>query len=52
MVLKNTQLETRKLSREILKEISVLHDLGVSDYEIEYLIHLRDKLEAKQKWQE
>jgi uncharacterized short protein YbdD (DUF466 family) len=32
------------------KELKTLYELGVPDYEIDYIKHLRTKQEASRKW--
>lgn len=34
----------------LTKEISILYELGLEDYEIEYLIYLKTKEIASKKW--
>lgn len=42
----------RELPEEIKKELSILHELGLEDYEIDYIISLKTKEEAGLKWKD
>ncbi len=43
--------EEQHLSKEIKKEILILHKLGLEDYEIRYLVSLKAKKKASFKWE-
>jgi hypothetical protein len=32
------------------KEIAILYELGLEDYEVDYLIFLKSKIQARKKW--
>lgn len=50
-ILRETELSAEKpLSKEIRKEILILHKLGLEDYEIRYLIAIKTKKQASLKW--
>ena len=36
---------------ELINEVLTLKDLGLKDYEINYLLHLKMKQEARTKWE-
>jgi len=44
------ELEENYIPVEIKKQISVLYELGLEEYEIKYLLYLETKEKAKQKW--
>jgi len=48
----NNVAEEKGETRQLAKEISILHSLGVEEYEISYLISLKRKREASLKWQD
>ena len=50
MVIKYQQ--KTELPKELKKEISVLYDLGLENYEVEYLVYLKRKARAGKKWEE
>jgi len=39
-----------KIPREVEKEMLILHDLGLEDYEIDYLLFLKMKKQASIRW--
>jgi len=41
---------TQKDDIELKKELTVLHELGLEEYEIEYLVYLKTKQIARKKW--
>jgi len=52
MVIKlDFQLEKRGIPRELEKEVLILRKIGLEEYEINYLIYLKTKEEARLKWQ-
>jgi len=51
-VLKEEKDVLKEKIKELEKEISILHSLGVEDYEIKYLISLKRKRELALKWQD
>lgn len=51
-VLKEEKDVLKEKIKELEKEISILHSLGVEDYEIKYLVSLKRKRELALKWQD
>jgi len=49
MVITNFPFESENTG-ETEREISILYALGLEDYEVEYLLHLKEKTEASKKW--
>ncbi len=33
------------------KEVEILFELGLEDYEVEYLVFLKDKVRSRKKWE-
>jgi len=50
MVMPILSLEKENFPVELKKEIIVLKELGLEDYEIEYLVYLKTKKLASHKW--
>jgi len=52
MVIKfDFQLGKREIPKEMEKEIIILKNLGLEEYEIDYLILLKTKEVARKKWE-
>ncbi len=51
MVMQLREKRMPAIPQELVKEIKILRDLGLQEYEIEYLIFLRTKQFASQKWE-
>lgn len=48
--MQNQQLQNKKASKELRREILTLSGMGLEDYEIDYLLHLKQKEKARAKW--
>ena len=42
--------EKEEIPEEIKKEIKILFELGLEDYEIEYILYLKTKEKSRLKW--
>jgi len=43
-------LSKEELQEDLSKEVSMLYELGLEDYEIEYILYLKTKEIARLKW--
>ena len=51
MVIKlDFQLKKREIPKGMEKEIMILENLGLEEYEIEYIVYLKAKEVARKKW--
>ena len=41
----------QKNPASLRREISILYDLGLETYEIEYIVYLKEKEQARHKWE-
>ena len=48
----NRQKPVLREKPELINEVMVLKDLGLKDYEIRYLLHLKIKENASKKWEQ
>jgi hypothetical protein len=48
--MQNQTLHQKKVARDIKKEVLTLSEMGLEDYEIDYLLYLRAKEKARSKW--
>jgi len=51
-VLKEEKEILKERIKELEKEISILHSLGVEDYEIKYLVSMKRKRELALSWEQ
>lgn len=51
-VLKEEKDVLKEKIKELEKEISILHSLGVEDYEIKYLVSMKRKRELALSWEQ
>ncbi len=53
MIITTKPLSDLKRDPETLtKEIEILYELGLEEYEVRYLVHLKTKREVSLKWQD
>ena len=46
MVINNSPTQ-KEIPKELVREVKILYELGVKDYEIEYIIYLKTKQEIR-----
>ena len=44
------KIDKKEVPEELTKEISILYELGLEEYEIEYIIYLKTKEKSRSKW--
>ncbi len=44
------QTQKKQIPEELSKEISILRELGLEEYEIEYILYLKTKKQLELKW--
>tara|TARA_Y100000310_G_scaffold344848_1_gene459976 strand:+ start:335 stop:658 length:324 start_codon:yes stop_codon:yes gene_type:complete len=47
---KMLQTQKKQIPEELSKEISILRELGLEEYEIEYILYLKTKKQLELKW--